>query len=78
MKRKGKLSFDPKRFLAKVGKGKTISKYRKDQIIFRKDRSRTRFFTSSKARSNSPSFPSKARKRSLQSWDPVIFLAKDV
>jgi CRP/FNR family transcriptional regulator, cyclic AMP receptor protein len=34
MKRKGKLSFDPKRFLAKVGKGKTISKYRKDQIIF--------------------------------------------
>ena len=35
MKRKGsKLSFDPKRFLAKVGRGKTISKYRKDQIIF--------------------------------------------
>jgi CRP/FNR family transcriptional regulator, cyclic AMP receptor protein len=34
MKRKGKLSFDPKQFLAKVGKGKTISKYRKDQIVF--------------------------------------------
>src|ERR1700693_362005 len=34
MKRKGKLSFDPKRFLAKVGKGKTISKYRKDQVVF--------------------------------------------
>jgi CRP/FNR family transcriptional regulator, cyclic AMP receptor protein len=34
MKRKGKLPFDPKRFLAKVGKGKTISKYRKDQIVF--------------------------------------------
>jgi CRP/FNR family cyclic AMP-dependent transcriptional regulator len=34
MKRKGELSFDPKRFLAKVGKGKTISKYRKDQIVF--------------------------------------------
>src|ERR1700730_19025936 len=28
MKRKGKLPFDPKRFLAKVGKGKTISKSR--------------------------------------------------
>ncbi len=27
-------SFDPKRFLAKVGEGKTISKYRKDQIVF--------------------------------------------
>src|SRR5207344_704341 len=34
MKRKGKLSFDPKRFLAKVGKGKSISKYRRNQIIF--------------------------------------------
>jgi CRP/FNR family cyclic AMP-dependent transcriptional regulator len=34
LKRKGNLSFDPKRFLAKVGKGKTISKYRKDQIVF--------------------------------------------
>jgi hypothetical protein len=27
-------SFDPKDFLAKVGEGKTISKYRKDQIVF--------------------------------------------
>jgi CRP/FNR family cyclic AMP-dependent transcriptional regulator len=26
--------FDPKTFLAKVGDGKTISKYRKDQIVF--------------------------------------------
>jgi CRP/FNR family transcriptional regulator, cyclic AMP receptor protein len=34
MKSKGKLRFDPKRFLAKVGKGKTISKYRKDQAVF--------------------------------------------
>src|SRR5271157_6084565 len=34
MKRKGKLPFDPKRFLAKVGEGKAISKYRKDQIVF--------------------------------------------
>jgi CRP-like cAMP-binding protein len=29
-----KASFDPKIFLAKVGEGKTISKYRKDQIVF--------------------------------------------
>src|ERR1700726_941665 len=34
MKRKGKLPFDPKRFLAKVGKGKTVSKYRKDKVVF--------------------------------------------
>ncbi len=29
-----KASFDPKTSLAKVGEGKTISKYRKDQIVF--------------------------------------------
>jgi CRP-like cAMP-binding protein len=27
-------TFDPQKFLAIVGTGKTISKYRKDQIIF--------------------------------------------
>src|SRR6202163_2961628 len=32
--RRGKARFDPKIFLAKVGKGKTISKYRKDQVVF--------------------------------------------
>jgi CRP/FNR family transcriptional regulator, cyclic AMP receptor protein len=34
MKRKGKLPFDPKEFLAKAAEGKTISKYRKGQIVF--------------------------------------------
>src|SRR5947208_5131683 len=29
-----KASIDTKKFLAKVGEGKTISKYRKDQIVF--------------------------------------------
>jgi CRP/FNR family cyclic AMP-dependent transcriptional regulator len=32
--KRGKTTFDPKEFLAKVGDGKTISKYRKDQIVF--------------------------------------------
>jgi CRP/FNR family transcriptional regulator, cyclic AMP receptor protein len=34
MKRKGKLPFDPKKFLARMGAGKTISEYRKNKIIF--------------------------------------------
>ena len=34
MTKRGKTSFDPKRFLAKVGEGKTITKYQKDQIVF--------------------------------------------
>src|SRR6202165_5684136 len=32
--RRGKARFYPKIFLAKVGEGKTVSKYRKDQIVF--------------------------------------------
>jgi CRP/FNR family cyclic AMP-dependent transcriptional regulator len=35
MKRKGKLPFDPKVFLSKVNGGRTISDYRKDQIVYR-------------------------------------------
>src|SRR3990170_3760313 len=34
MKRKGKLPFDPKVFLSKVNGGRTISDYRKDQIVY--------------------------------------------
>jgi CRP-like cAMP-binding protein len=34
VKKRSKVSFDPKTFLAKVGDGKTISKYRKDQVVF--------------------------------------------
>jgi CRP/FNR family cyclic AMP-dependent transcriptional regulator len=34
VKKRGKAAFDPKTFLAKVGEGKTIAKFRKDQIVF--------------------------------------------
>ena len=34
LSKRNRTSFDPKAFLAKVGEGKAISKYRKDQIIF--------------------------------------------
>ena len=79
MRKKFKASFDPKTFLAKVGEGKTISQIPEGSNYFLTRRgSRTRSFTFSKARSSSLSFPSKARKRWLQSSDPVIFLAKDV
>jgi CRP-like cAMP-binding protein len=32
--KKGRASFDPKKFLARVGDGKTITKYKKDEIVF--------------------------------------------
>src|ERR1700747_1820948 len=34
VKKSRKAAFDPKIFLAKVGDGKTIAKYQKDQIVF--------------------------------------------
>ena len=34
MGKKVKAAFDPKKFLAKVGEGKAVSSYRKDQIVF--------------------------------------------
>jgi CRP/FNR family transcriptional regulator, cyclic AMP receptor protein len=34
LKKARKASFDPRNFLAKVGKGKTISEFQKDQVIF--------------------------------------------
>jgi CRP/FNR family cyclic AMP-dependent transcriptional regulator len=34
VRKRGKASFDSKTFLAKVGEGKTIAKYHKDQIVF--------------------------------------------
>ena len=34
MKKSGKTKFSPKVFLAKVGNGKTVAKYRKNQVVF--------------------------------------------
>jgi CRP/FNR family cyclic AMP-dependent transcriptional regulator len=33
-RKRGRISFDPKKFLAKVGDGKTIAEYQKDQVVF--------------------------------------------
>jgi CRP/FNR family cyclic AMP-dependent transcriptional regulator len=34
LKRGRKASFDPKKFLAKVGEGKTISEFQKAEVVF--------------------------------------------
>jgi CRP/FNR family cyclic AMP-dependent transcriptional regulator len=34
VRKRAKATFDPKIFLAKTGEGKTISRYRKDQVVF--------------------------------------------
>jgi hypothetical protein len=61
---RSKVSFDPKKFLAKVGDGKTILTYQKNRIVFSQGRLRMQFFTSSAATSSSSLFPNKAKKPS--------------
>ena len=78
MRKRLKTSFDPKLFLAKVGEEKRYPNIGKIKLSFRKDKSRTLFFTSGKARSSLLLFPSKARKPSLRSSGPVTFSAKAV
>jgi hypothetical protein len=59
-------SFDPKSFLAKVGEGRSIGKYRKNQVVFSQgDAADSVFYIQ---RSTSPLFPSKGRKPSSPSW----------
>jgi CRP/FNR family transcriptional regulator, cyclic AMP receptor protein len=75
---KRKPVFDPKTFLAKADGGRTISKYQKDQIVFSQGEAADAvFYIQPKARSKSPLFPSKAKKRSLRSLERAISLAKD-
>ena len=74
-----KAAFNSKIFLAKVGDGKSISKYQKDQVVFSQgDVGDAVFFTSRRGRLSSLSFLSEARKLSSESSDPITFLAKDV
>jgi hypothetical protein len=61
---RNKVSFDPKKFLARVGDGKTILSYQKNKIVFSQGEVAMQFSTSSAATSSSSSFPNKARKPS--------------
>jgi CRP/FNR family transcriptional regulator, cyclic AMP receptor protein len=69
-------SFDPKVFLAKVGEGKTVIEYRKDQIVFAQGDMADTVFISKKAESRLLSYPSKAKKPLLGFWSPASSLAK--
>jgi CRP/FNR family transcriptional regulator, cyclic AMP receptor protein len=77
-------SFDPKIFLAKVGEGKTISKYRKDQVVFSQGQIADAVFYIQQGRikltvvSEQGKEAVVAMKQWSQFWDPATFLAKDV
>jgi CRP/FNR family cyclic AMP-dependent transcriptional regulator len=55
--------FDPKAFLAKVGTGKTILKFEKNQHVFEQGDVADAVFYIQKGRSSSLSYPSRVRKR---------------
>jgi hypothetical protein len=61
MEKPAKDTFDPKDFLAKVGTGKKILQFHKNQHVFEQGVSRTRCFTFKKARSSLQSHPIKVR-----------------
>jgi hypothetical protein len=54
--------FDPALFFETAAKGRTISKHRKGEIIFSQGDDAMQFSISKRARSKSPSYPSRARK----------------
>ena len=64
VKKSRKAAFEPKTFLAKVGDGKTITEYQKDQVVFSQGGEADAVFYIQKGKINSPSFPSGARKQS--------------
>jgi hypothetical protein len=68
--------FDAKSFLAKIGEGRTISKYRKDQIVFSQGDPADAVFYVQKGKSKSPSFPIKGKKRSSQSLERTSSAAR--
>src|ERR1700730_6899352 len=74
VRKRVKASFDPKIFLAKVGEGKTISKYRKDQAVFSQGQVADAVFYIQQGEIKLTVVSSRARKRWLQSWDPGTFL----
>ena len=62
-KQKPKPPFDLKVFLTKANGGKTIAEYRANDQIFAQGDTADAIFYIKKAKSSSPSFPNRARKR---------------
>ena len=68
--------FDPKEFLAKVGEGKSILEFRRDEIVFAQGDVANTVFYIQKGRVKVVSYPSKARKPWSAFWSPASSLAK--
>jgi CRP-like cAMP-binding protein len=69
--KKGKVSFDPKRFLAKVGDGKTIAKYQPDQIVFSQGEQADAVFYIQKGKLKLTVISEQGKEAVIAIWDPV-------
>jgi Cyclic nucleotide-binding domain/Transposase IS66 family len=76
--KRGRVSFDPKKFLAKVGDGKTIAEYQKDQVVFAQGDVAEAVFYIQKGRVKLTVVSEHARKQSSESSGLMIFLVRDV
>ena len=76
MKRKKKIPFDPKVFLLKVNGGRTASKYRKNQVVYRQGApaDAVYYIQTGKAKKTVVSEQGKGS----QFWGQAISSAKDV
>ena len=73
MRKRVKASFDPKTFLAKVGEGKTISKYRKDQVVFSQGQAADAVFYIQEGKVKLTVVSEQGKEAVLQCWGPVTF-----
>jgi hypothetical protein len=69
-------AFDPKEFLARVGEGKTIAEFRKDQVVFAQGDAANAVFIFKRVGSRLLSYPNKARKLWSAFWNQASSLAK--
>jgi len=76
MEREAKPPFDPVAFLAKVGNGKTISIYQRDQDIFAQGDVADTIFYIQEGRIKLTVQSEQGKERWSGSWSPVSFSAK--
>jgi CRP/FNR family transcriptional regulator, cyclic AMP receptor protein len=76
--KRGKAAFDPKIFLAKAGEGKTISRYRKDQIVYSQGEVADAVFYIQQGKVKLTVVSEQGKEAVIAILGPGQFLAKDV
>jgi len=71
-------AFVPKKFLAKVGEGKTITKYQKDQLVFSQGDVADAVFYIQKGKLKLTVISEQGKEAVIAVLGPGHFLAKDV